>query len=58
MKGIRDQYAEFVCGTCSHEFSDKVPPLEEKLPKCPMCNGLVRIFAMLVPLYWLLDQIT
>lgn len=54
----QQQYAEFVCGTCEHQFSDQIPPLEEKLPRCPICGHLVRILVLLVPLYQALDMFT
>ena len=52
--GSKEDYADFACGSCEHHFVDRVPAMEEKLPRCPKCRGLVRIFLMLVPLYWMM----
>ena len=50
--GSLKDYADFACGSCEHHFVDVVPPMEEKLPRCPRCQGLVRIFLLLVPIFW------
>lgn len=50
--GLKDDYADYACGTCEYHFVDEIPPMEEKLPLCPRCHGLVRIFLLLVPICW------
>lgn len=50
--GSKDEYADFACGSCEHHFVALLPPMEETLPRCPRCQGLVRIFLMLVPVFW------
>jgi len=38
-----EQHAVFACGSCEHEFAGPLPPMDEELPKCPECVGIVRV---------------
>jgi hypothetical protein len=54
--GRDEQFAEYSCGQCAHHFAAVLPPLEEKLPTCPLCHGLVCIMWALLPAFWVIQM--
>jgi len=40
-------YAAFVCLACEHEFADRLPPLCEKTPLCPLCESASKLHRVL-----------
>ena len=47
------QPAPFVtlrCCDCEHTFADRMPPLHENMPECPLCgSGPVQLVELLEP---------
>lgn len=43
MQERRTKYGTIVCLNCKHEFADRLPPLYEPLPCCPLCGAYTKM---------------